>query len=123
MARRLFDSLPAHASPVDDKTTVYKLAELQAVPDAVVTKLTADCFLAVLVVDDLHVSFGMFEWHNAGDGGVFIRLVFKGEGLSGNLREMRHTWWVPDEDGYVFYLPIDGVIAAMTALKAYFDDK
>lgn len=48
--------------------------------------------------------------------------VFHGDGPSGSLRELRHTFWgEPDNSGYIFY-PNGALIAdAFAKLKRWFD--
>lgn len=71
------------------------------------------------------LSFALFRFSCSDADGKNIRVttIFRGDGPTSSLRELRHIWWGPDGDGYVFYLPLKTTIAALTYLMEYFDDK
>lgn len=79
-----------------------------------------DGLLAVLV-DGVHVSFVVFEFHSSDADGKNKRLarVFHGSGPSGSLRELRHTHW--GDDGYVFYPSAKTIAEAFAHLAKWFD--
>jgi hypothetical protein len=99
----------------------YRLDLLRAVPGVVVTEPSRGVYLAVLA-NGIHIDFVGLESAGEDDSGIILSLLFNGNGIGGNLREMRHTYWGPDGDGYTFYLPLAGTIALLEALKVYFDD-
>lgn len=82
-----------------------------------------DGWLLVNIRDELHIDFAVFDFAqgDANSGGVRYHLLFRGCGPSGNLRECRHIYWRPAEDGYVFYAPFQVIIDAFTALRRWFD--
>jgi hypothetical protein len=81
---------------------------------------------AKLVVDvglDGWISFACFVLGTSnvdGSNDRYDRLSY-GRGLGEAARELRHITWGEAADGYVWYLPIDVVIAAMASLKTWFD--
>jgi hypothetical protein len=72
--------------------------------------------------DKFIYNFAMFSFYSRDVDGAeeYWSRIFEGTGPSSSLREFRHTWW-GEGDGYVFYLPIDATIKALTILKKYFD--
>lgn len=121
MTNRIFTRLDPAEHPGSDQQRVYSLKAIRAIPGVVVTEPHPECYLAVHVEDACLVSFAAFDWNTEYGGDVLVDLMFKGEGTGGNLREMRHTYWGPEGDGYVFYLPLNKTIAVLEALKQYFD--
>jgi len=67
------------------------------------------------------IHFVGMEWSSEDDSGPEVRVLFRGSGTGGNLRELRHTYWAPVTDGYLFYMPIEKTVALLTAMKEYFD--
>lgn len=53
------------------------------------------------------------------EGKFYVDVFWSGEGTGGSLRELRHSWF--GEDGYIFYLNLDHLIAAAQFLKQHFD--
>jgi hypothetical protein len=83
--------------------------------------------LAVNIIVDLYVDFIVFRCHSGAatkDGvevdGPKMQIVFRGEGPSGSLRELRHTWW-GDDESYLPSIRPDEIIPAFEALKEWFD--
>lgn len=94
--------------------------------------LPGEGILAVhLDADELHVSFAVFRWSSGPstrDGvevdGRKMELLFCGDGPSGNLRELRHTYWgdgSEGREGYLFDPPASLIVAAFAALREWFD--
>jgi hypothetical protein len=46
-------------------------------------------------------------------------ILLHGEALVGNLKELRHTWWGEDQDGYLYYPNIKYIKAAMAWLELW----
>ncbi len=108
----------------DGKTTqeAYYLEDVRKVPGVVVTEPHPGAFLAVRHdPNGVWIDFAGFEWVGEDDLGPEVRVLFRGGGTGGSLRELRHTYWNPVNDGYVFYLPIDKTIALLGALREFFD--
>ncbi len=72
---------------------------------------------------DIYVDFAMFRFEvQEVDSDEMYELVFDGAGIADALKEMRHTWFgSPGDEGYVYYLPLDSTIKALTILKEYFE--
>ncbi len=70
---------------------------------------------------DDFVKFAVMSFYmsDLDDSNIKVSLVFHGEGPSGALRELRHTWW--GDNGYVFYPNADIICNSLQFLKKYFD--
>lgn len=106
---------------MDAKTVLYADADVRA--KATFAIEVADQGLLAVLEHEGHVSFVVLDWAGAEgvtEGAPVVRqLVFRGCGPSGELRELRHTWW--GEDGYV-HLPQGALIAdAFAKLERWFD--
>lgn len=84
--------------------------------------------LAVLEDDDaVIISFCVFEWvtQETGPDGprgpVYYSLVFQGYGVSGGMRELRHTTWGYEGDGYLAYPDSRLIADAFVKLREWFD--
>lgn len=86
----------------------------------------------LLAVDDaeewkVHVALFAFHHGPSFEGGaqvepVMHKLVMYGEGPTGALRELRHSYWGDlDAPGYLHYPSAKLVCAAFEALKGWFD--
>lgn len=112
---------PHGMSITGDECLVYVVADQGA--DATI-HLGNQAVLAVKTRGDL-IDFAVFEWHySAGSSEPpgtppAHTLLFHGSGVSGALRECRHTYW--GEDGYVHYLNFAVVEAAFRELRRWFD--
>lgn len=108
-------------------TICYSLSNLKEIATEFIHLGNESHCLVVQVVDDFHISFGLFQFHHqSGSSDEFYSCILLGNGPSGVLREMRHIWWNPDEldlemKGYTFYLPGESVIKALEYLRKYFD--
>lgn len=125
MSHKIIDRLTPHKGVLNGDDVAYLLDDLKTIPGVTVTEPEKECYLAVLPHDNgVTLSFACFEWVTEDDRDkdvkVFVKLLFTGEGTGSNLREMRHIWW--GEDGYLFYMPLSKVIAALGELKKHFDD-
>lgn len=134
---KLLDSMtrvpPELEIPPDLDRAVYTMAEIRAKSTRVIELIPKCAVLAVLIdPDEVHVSFAVFEFASGPcfmpDGKTTVdglvdetqmTVLFHGEGPSSALRELRHTYW--GEDGYIFYVHADTVIAALNALREWFD--
>lgn len=95
---------------------------LYADPDPDATRRRVEGRLSPEVFSRVH--FAVMEWESSNHDGsdVRYRLVFHGEGFSGRLRELRHSWWgEPDNAGYMYYPSFEVLSAALTALQKWFD--
>lgn len=104
---------------------VYDLAEIRATAKCCID-LDGDGLIAVDNAVDHHVSFVVFRFHSGPstrDGvvvdGEKMSVVFHGNGPSGALRELRHTYW--GENGYIFYPHGVLIASAFEALREWFD--
>lgn len=123
------EKLATHVSFMDTGGALTKLSDLKAlVPGLIDLTGNGNYYLAVLD-DEGGFEYGMYEFVRGDvepqDAQTYLGCIFRGWGTGGSLREMRHTYFNPDDAddmrGYCFYLPIDAVIAALTHLKKYFD--
>lgn len=108
-----------------EPTWVYSLDEIKAKGWEMVD-LGGNNWLAV-ALEGLGVEYAFFSFHCADQNmaNVQVECIWEGQGTGDGLREMRHTYFMPDDEetpGYVFYLPIDATIKALQHLKKYFDD-
>jgi hypothetical protein len=105
----------------------YRDAEIRAAATHVIQLCDRD-LLAVLEqhVQENHfaVSFVVFEFMMSNTDGtdVVYGRVFHGNGYSGTLRELRHSFWgEADNDGYIFYPSASLIGAAFKELERWFD--
>lgn len=89
-------------------------------------ELGAHRMLLVRKVDfDVGLHVALFDWTQGEGADSRHRIVFRGEGISGGLRELRHTWWGGykgnDERGYIYYPSLDLIEWAMRELRRWFD--
>lgn len=120
----LFDQLTSELDEISGDTKVYDLAHVRAMAHRVDD--LGFGYLAVNIVDGLHVSFVVFRFHcgpatknGVEVAGEKVQMVFRGSGPSGSLRELRHTHW--GEDGYIFYPDAKLIAAAFDRLAEWFD--
>jgi hypothetical protein len=73
----------------------------------------------VIIKDDLMVDFFLIEdnWSSDDYPEGFGNMVFYGYGFSGNLKEMRHTYFNP----YLFYINAKLIEEAFAELRKYFE--
>jgi hypothetical protein len=119
------DKVPSEILDLCEPTRAYRIENVQAVTTEWV-ELDNNHWLGV-VTTGFGYEYGLYQFLvSDGDGAnTYVTCVFRGSGTGDPLREMRHTWFAPDEDddtrGYVFYLPLDATIKALQHLKKYFD--
>lgn len=72
--------------------------------------------------ESVFLDFAVLEFATqvVGNEEVECQVVFHGHGLSGALRECRHTWW--GEEGYLYYVNGPTITAAFRALSEFFDE-
>lgn len=75
----------------------------------------------VIRENDASVDWGLFKWCMSDDEGDGYELVAHGWGISGSLREARHTYFGPDGSGYIFYVEPWVLAWAFAKLATYFD--
>jgi hypothetical protein len=121
---RMIDRLTAEPDVAIDGNEVYDLAQIHAVADRVID-LGAGAVMA-MAIDSEIVDFAVFGFSygptiqdGVSVGGVKLYLVLHGDGPAGELRELRHTYW--GDEGYLFYPDVRVIVAAMAALKEWFD--
>ena len=68
---------------------------------------------------DVLIHWALLGWHSQDDHGVYYRILCSGWGVSGALREPRHTDF--GDGGYIHYLSVDVMVWGMTQLKRFFD--
>jgi hypothetical protein len=119
------DEIPTEIVDMGEPVQAFCLETIRASVTELVG-LTSTTWLAIQV-DGIIVEYGMYSFLKSDVGGynAYVTCVFRGTGTGGVLREMRHTYFAPDEEpdarGYVFYLDINATILALTHLKKYFD--
>lgn len=89
-----------------------------------------DAVLLVRLSDDsFFVDWILLEWccgpsvkHDGSPGDeAHYKVMAQGSGCAGNLREPRHTYFNPDEDGYMFYLNFDALAWGIGILRQWLD--
>lgn len=71
--------------------------------------------------DKFILNFAVLEFFSeATNESTKVEVVVYGCGPTGDLRELRHTWW-GDNKGYIFYPSITIITKAFNELKKYFD--
>lgn len=105
-------------SEIHDDEVVFELAYLMG-RFPIVYEI-GNCSLFVKE-DGIHVGYALMERTYEDSSGIFYEHVFSGYGISSSLREMRHTYFGSDFDGYCFYLPGKAVGKAFEILSQYFD--
>lgn len=96
-------------------------------------ELDSSCWLTLYsntsLLKDGWVYYSMFEQVEADTevvAGVLVEKdikveeLFHGDGPTGSLKELRHTYFA--NEGYIFYLPMEATIKALTILQEYFND-
>lgn len=75
--------------------------------------------ILVLINDDGCIDFFLIErnWSSDEFPAGFGNMVFYGYGFSGNLKEMRHTYFNP----YLFYINAKLIEQAFAELRKYFE--
>lgn len=75
--------------------------------------------ILVLIKDDITIDFFLIErnWSSDDFPKGFGNMVFYGYGFSGNLKEMRHTYFNP----YLFYINAKLIEQAFNELRKYFE--
>lgn len=120
----LLERLTPVADDVNEGETVYPEPNIRATAHRTIE--LPGGLLAVQVIEELHVSFVVFSavrGPSTRDGvevePAMYQVTFCGEGPSGNLRELRHTYW--GKDGYIFYVNAELITSAFAALREWFD--
>ncbi len=123
---RYLDDLPRHEFDLCEKEVGYLLMDLQNVATEMI-EVASNEWLAI-IVDGILIDYGFYQFLISEGPGtpVYVKCVWRGSGTGGALREMRHTYFNPDDldkdyVGYCFYFPLKGSIAAMQHLTKYFD--
>jgi hypothetical protein len=121
----LFYALTKHPGWSDHTQAIYSLDEIKEKATEVI-KLPSGGWLALYKQDDGHewYHYGLFQFAGAesdGDKNTMVEKIFIGQGPSGNLREMRHTYF-GEKDGYIFYLPMKMIREAFDVLSKYYDE-
>ena len=112
----------------EDNRIAYRDADIRAHATEV-HDLGQNGLLAVLIQDELWVSFAVFSFESGPSTvendvieGILWNRVFHGSGPTGVLRELRHTYWgEPDNSGYIFYPSATLITMAFEKLKTWFD--
>lgn len=108
-------------SSCDDK--LFSLKQINSQAGWTVTSLVNNHIFVLHQEEDIcNISFGLFEFSRSDDKKYddLYQCIFYGNGTGGSLKELRHTWFT--SDGYVFYMNMEAMIAAMKELQKYFDD-
>lgn len=121
MQSKLLQQVKVHEPEEIGDAKCYRLADIQAIPGIEIIEPVKECYLALLR-DGICIDFAVLTWCGEGDGIIYVEPLLVGNGTGGNLREIRHTWWGPWTQGYLFYMPLQKTLAALEALKTYFSD-
>lgn len=122
----LVDLLSPVSNPFDDEELYYALTNVRSHATSV-SELFANGVgpgLLAVLEDDARVivSFVVLE-AMVGEGSdghpALYRMVFEGHGVSGSLRELRHTYW--GDDGYLHFPPSKLISDAFAKLEEWFD--
>jgi hypothetical protein len=110
-------------SPIDERDILYSIDKIKTKFKVQQLQVNVRGWI-VLNIKESWVEFAVFNFAESEINGEniyveFGELIFHGEGISGCLRECRHTYW--GENGYIFYLPGDLITAAFQVLSEYFD--
>ena len=116
---------------------LYLLDEIKSISDKFI-ELDSNHWLAFKVsmpyndlnpidIKECWLDFAMFSFaqSNLDDRELRVNKIFQGSGPTSSLKELRHMNWGSRKDcegGYLFYLPIDATIKALTILKEYFEE-
>lgn len=106
-----------------DKEPHWRLSELLLLPN-VVSHCLKDTGVWLLIKQEpgeIQVHFAAVEWAGSDAHGDVVKSLWCGEGPSGNLRELRHSRFGPEFDGYMFYADLQHIILVAEKLKTWFD--
>jgi len=113
---KYIDNSHAHNEITDEWDNEYNLELIEAnFPHSV--RFTNGTL--VLDIDDISVKYFLIErnWSSDEFPIGFGNMVFYGNGFSGSLMEMRHTYFNP----YLFYINAKLIEEAFTELRKYFE--
>ena len=69
-------------------------------------------------------NFAVFQYDYADANETFMSVIWHGCGTTGNLRELRHSYFGhPEDNGYIFYVPLDLMEKAIKVLREFFNDR
>lgn len=123
----ILDSLTKTKGAFNDEENCYRLSEIKAIANVEFQEVIPEqLYMAVArlsPISDLWLSVGAFEFYSQmmGEEEIYVQPLFIGEGPSGVLRELRHTTWGPQGDGYLFYPDAMRICTALQFLKKYYD--
>lgn len=109
---------------------VFSLKEIKQKSTKLVELKENCCWLALTNRDGI-IDFGVFEFslQRSDIDDVFVQMIFYGYGMgdfenpSNGLRELRHTYFAPARNGYIFYLSMETMRLAFDELSKYFDER
>lgn len=111
---------------MNDSATLYDLALVKKVFNEVL-ELQEGCSWLAMKWDNTDeegnptwIDFCLFEFNTGIDDKTLLKKIWYGSGISGNLREFRHSYF-GDGDGYVFYAPLEAMALSIGVLRKYFD--
>ena len=105
----------------------YSLSDIKKLANVEFVELVSErCWAAVANLtpnNEGWLTIGVFQFasQTLGDDEIFVDPIFVGEGPSDGLRELRHTWWGENQDGYIFYPNGEYITKALEFLKKYYD--
>ena len=105
-------------SPDNENYAIYHEDYIKSIPDVELIELQKDIFWVLDGMDKWdHLLFLQVE--QTDDSGITFKVLCKVNGYSGNLREMRHTWF--SDNGYVYYLNRNDINSMLDYCSKYFD--
>lgn len=120
--------LPANQHPLPTEQHVWRLADFQALAGYDVTTLIEDRLYAVVLYEYPCIQFAILEWVCEDDDGPYVVSFWCGRGLTtypdpppGALRELRHSHFGSDFNGYFYYIDMRNFQPAIEFLSKYFD--
>ena len=126
----IFESLTKYKdNPFNDKLISYSLSEIKAKYGELIP-IGIDNYLVLKFSGDTEsslIEFALFEFLSATydePESTKMSCIFQGYGFGGaneTLRECRHTYWYPDNQGYGFYMKGKIITEAIKLLGKYFD--
>jgi hypothetical protein len=107
-----------------DGDPLYKLETFKSRAGYVVEELIPEKVWAVYnTIHDVVMEYSIVQWVSEDDNSVYVEPFWTGFGITGHLRELRHSWFGSAFDGYVFYAKTDHIRAACEFLERHFDSQ
>lgn len=104
-------------------THIFSGNQLKAIEGIEVVELIEEKLWAFkLCTDGVNVCFVIAQWLTEDDDDFFVEPVWFGNGTGDALRELRHSYFAHDGEGYIFYAKLSHIQAAAAWLATMFKD-